>query len=221
MDPEGIVSTPESGRRTAVSAGAPGSTTLVPVSRAKDDVSPPADDGPATSGKGRPTPKRKVAEARNKRPLVPADRKAARRATKQRRNELYARQQRAMATGEERYLPPRDKGPVRRWCRNYVDSKFIPSEYFMPLAFLSIATMFAASWLPELALAGMVAMYLGFVIALGFSFGYTFAAKRRIRARFDEKDVPKWTGLYVFLRTFQPRWLRAPKPQVGRGESFE
>lgn len=191
------------------------------MSRAKDDASTTAPDGVKTSGKGRPTPKRKVAEARNKRPLVPTDRKAARRQARERRQEYYAKQQRAMATGDERYLPPRDKGPVRRWARNYVDSRWSPSEYFMPLAFLAIASMLVASWLPELYLLGVAVMYLGFFVAIIVASVFTFAAMRRIRVKFSDSDVPKWTRMYIFMRLFQPRWLRAPKPQVKRGEKID
>ena len=35
-----------------------------------------------------------------------------------------AKQREALANGDERYLPARDKGPVRRFVRDYVDSRF-------------------------------------------------------------------------------------------------
>ena len=38
-----------------------------------------------------------------------------------------------MRTGDERYLPPRDKGPVRRFIRDFVDSRFSFVELMVPL----------------------------------------------------------------------------------------
>lgn len=173
---------------------------------------------PEPAGKGRPTPKRRVSEARNQRPLVPTDRKAAKREMRRVRNEAYARQQEAMRTGDERYLPVRDKGPVRRWVRNYVDARFSPSEYFLPLAMLAIILLFFASAFPEVAVLGMVGMYVAFAISLIFAIGLSLVIKRKLRARFREDEIPRFTGVYAFSRLFQPRFLRAPKPQVKRGE---
>lgn len=184
----------------------------------KDTPAPPPVPEEATRpvGKGRPTPKRKAAEARNQRPLVPTDRKVARRDMRKKRNEAYARQQEAMRTGDERYLPVRDKGPVRRWVRNYVDTRFSPSEYFLPLAMASIVLLFFATQFPEVAMAGMLVMYVAFAISLVFAIGYSISAKRKLRARFNEDQIPRFTGIYAFSRLFQPRFLRAPKPQVKR-----
>lgn len=178
---------------------------------------PPEEAEPAT-GKGRPTPRRKDAEALNRRPLVPTDRKVAKRAAREQRNAAYARQQQAMITGDERFLPPRDKGPARRWVRNYVDARFSPSEYFLPLALGSLVLLFLTSIWPEAAVYGMLLMYGAFIIALAFALVHTFVVKRRLAARFDADVIPRFTAMYAFSRLFQPRFLRAPKPQVARGE---
>ena len=71
--------------------------------------------------KGRPTPKRKDAEAARIHPLVPKDRKEAKRAARAARNARFDAEQRALVTGEEKYLPARDKGAARRFVRDYVD----------------------------------------------------------------------------------------------------
>ncbi len=68
--------------------------------------------------KGRPTPTRKAAEAARIRPLVPKDRKEAKRAARAARNARFEAEQRAMVTGEEKYLPARDKGRARRFVRH-------------------------------------------------------------------------------------------------------
>lgn len=193
------------------------------IGRSKKDIPAPAPEPEdrLAGGKGRPTPKRRVAEARNQRPLVPTDRKAAKREMRQRRSEAYAKQQEAMRTGDERYLPVRDKGPVRRWVRNYVDAHFSPSEYFLPLAMASIVLLFFASMFPEVAVIGMVVMYVAFAISLAFAIGFSIVVKRKLGARYDAAQIPRFTGIYAFSRLFQPRFLRAPKPQVKRGERID
>ena len=75
-------------------------------------------------GKGRPTPKRKEAESKRKvsslSPVVTKDQKRA--------AKLQARQDRvgsraAYLRGDEAALPARDRGPARRYVRNFVDSR--------------------------------------------------------------------------------------------------
>ena len=51
-----------------------------------------------TGKKGRPTPKRKDAQARNSHPLVPADRKEAKRQARAQRDAQFKREQMALET---------------------------------------------------------------------------------------------------------------------------
>ena len=67
-----------------------------------------------TPKKGRPTPSRKEQVAARRRPIVGADRGAAKTADREAAAELRARQREAMRTGDEKYLPIVDKGPQRR-----------------------------------------------------------------------------------------------------------
>ena len=69
--------------------------------------------------KGRPTPTRKEAEAAaRERAKAPMDKKAAQKVLRERRVESNAKVRQGMKTGDERYLPARDKGPVKRFIRN-------------------------------------------------------------------------------------------------------
>jgi len=103
---------------------------------------PAAEPAPKPVGKGRPTPKRRDQQAKNLHPVVPKDRKAAKREARAARDEAWKRQSEAMVTGDEKYLPSREKGPVKRYIRDYVDARFSLGEFFMPLIFVLLILSF-------------------------------------------------------------------------------
>ncbi len=78
--------------------------------RKKDAATAPTVTQERPGAKNRPTPKRSVAEAANKRPLVPTDRKNAGKASREQLRDQRARQRQAMLSGDERHLPARDAG---------------------------------------------------------------------------------------------------------------
>ena len=92
--------------------------------------------------KNRPTPKRRDQEAARKQPLVVTDRKAARSADRAKRREAMAKQRQAMLTGDETHLPPRDKGPVKRYIRDYVDARWGVAEFMLPVMLIVLALSF-------------------------------------------------------------------------------
>jgi len=190
----------------------------VVIGRKSTPVEPEPQPVETANGKGRPTPSRKEAEARNKRPLVPDDRKEAKRIAREKRNEAYLKQRQAMTTGDERYLPLRDKGPVRRYARDYVDARWSIAEFFMPLALLMIVAMMFAGQFPQLANALVLAMYGVLLVAIVDSLIMVQLLKRRLRNKFGADQIPAWTGFYAFGRSFYFRRMRQPKPQVARGE---
>ncbi|HEY0185987.1 MAG TPA: DUF3043 domain-containing protein [Cellulomonas sp.] len=197
------------------------------VGRNKDSAS--AGDTPLTEdtpgivelpgGKGHATPKRKVAEAANRRPLVPADRKAAGKEARAAQRVERDRQYAAMQTGEERYLPAKDKGPVRRYVRSYVDARWSLGELFLPIAIVMlIANMVLSSASPGLAFLGLVVLYV-FILAMVVD---VFIMWRRLRkrlvAKFGVDKIVRGTMMYAITRVFQIRRARLPKPQVKHGE---
>lgn len=187
----------------------------VVFSRKPADQPEPA---PAPRGKGHPTPKRKQSQAARQRPLVQTDRKAARAAQRAKRDEAYARQHQAMLVGDDRYMPARDRGKARRFARDYVDARWSIGEVFMPIAFLILFVMLLASMYPEVAWVATLAMYAVVLGGVADSLVMVWLLKRHLRARFDDDEVPAWTGMYAFQRSFMLRRFRMPKPQVKRGE---
>ena len=196
----------------------------------KKDRAPSQAEAPVepvkTVGKGRATPKRKDAQARRLHPIVPVDRKAARREARAKRDEAWERQRRAMITGDERYLPARDKGPIRRYIRNYIDARYSIGELFMPSAILLllITVGFSAirgSQAPNLlAFYIMVGIYLLFFAAIFDALICWRLVRRRLYAKFGEERV-RGEGMiiwYVFARCMNLRRWRQPAPQVARRE---
>ena len=82
--------------------------------------------------KGKPTPKRKEAQAKLKvSSLSPAASKEAKKALKEQSRSRRLETRAAYMRGEESALPVRDKGPARRFVRNYVDERKSVTEYFL------------------------------------------------------------------------------------------
>ncbi|MGC5616321.1 DUF3043 domain-containing protein [Georgenia sp. Z1491] len=199
-------------RRTDASPEAP------EHSEGADDLAADERSAPgATPRKGRPTPTKAEAAARNRQPLVVNDRKAARKRAKEQRNKNFALQQQAMRTGDERYLPARDRGPVRRAARDWIDSRFLPSQIFLPGAFvIMLAMLVVGQFLPGYEAAIVMAMYLLLVLSIITSVIAVLILKRRLVAEHGDRYV-KGTVWYAFIRSMYPRFLRQPKPQVRIG----
>jgi hypothetical protein len=82
--------------------------------------------------KGKPTPKRKEAQAKlNLSPLAPGASKESKKALKAQTRIRRMEARAAYMRGEESAMPARDKGPVRRFVRNYIDERRSFSEYFL------------------------------------------------------------------------------------------
>jgi hypothetical protein len=181
-----------------------------------------AETKPEESGKGRPTPKRKEAEAVHKRPLV-GTASAAQNMTKEQRKEQRRKARenydRGMQTGEERYLPARDKGPVKRYVRNYIDSRRSIGEYFLMIAIVMLVAVFALSTAaPQTATIGLLGMYLVVFFVIGDGIVRGRKLKKALVAKFGADGVPKGTVWYGIMRSMQIRRSRMPAPQVARGE---
>ncbi len=139
---------------------------------------------------------------------------AAKRQREARRAEL-AKQREALASGNERHLPARDKGPVRRLARDFVDSRFSVAEFFLPMAVIILVL----SMLPSLQLKNISLLLWLVVIVLIVidSIGTTVRLKKRIRERYPDENR-RGAIAYALMRTLQMRRMRLPKPQVARGE---
>lgn len=169
---------------------------------------------PRPGAKNRPTPKRREQEAARKQPLIVTDRKAARLAERAKRMESGARTREAMVTGDDRYLPNRDKGPVRRFVRDSVDARWNLAEFLLPLMVLTLALQFIRA---EWATMVFLLVYALIVIAILDGFLAWRRIKSRLRAKFPDAST-RGLGGYAAMRMMQMRRLRMPRPMVARGE---
>ncbi|WP_326802169.1 DUF3043 domain-containing protein [Streptomyces sp. NBC_01788] len=194
-------------------------------SRAKEEKAPVADKAPVSfskqsrdpqAPKGRPTPKR--SEARSQRRSVAntsmTRKDAAKRQREERRVQLE-RQRQALASGDERYLPARDKGPVRRFARDFVDSRFNIAEFFLPMAVvILVLSMVRVPALQNIALLLWLVVIALIVLDSAVS---GFRLRKRLSERFPDQNK-RGVVAYALMRSLQMRRLRLPKPQVKRGE---
>ena len=168
--------------------------------------------------KDAPTPKRKDAEALNK---INAITSPATKATKARdRNELKSKRlaaREAYMRGEENALPARDRGPLRRYVRNYIDSRRNVGEYFLP----AVAMVLVLSVVHNkfVSLIAILFMYVAMLYTVLSGFFMTRRIRKAVNAKFPGEST-KGLGMYGWLRSTQMRRMRAPAPQVKRGDAI-
>jgi len=143
----------------------------------------------------------------------------ANRPDKLERRRRNAERRRLMESGDERYLPQRDRGPVRAFVRDVVDSRRHVIGLFMPLAVLVFASILVP--IPQLQSAISLAA-MGIMVAMileGVLLGRQITARARVK--FPGAQIKGLgTGWYAFTRASQPRKLRVPKPRVQRGATL-
>ncbi|CNG09956.1 cytochrome bd-type quinol oxidase%2C subunit 2 [Mycobacterium tuberculosis] len=167
-------------------------------------------------GKGRPTPKRRDAEKRRRQPITaPSSGKDAYKRRRAQLAEERAKAREGMAKGDERHLLKRDKGPVRRLARNYVDARRTVGSYLMYAMF----AMVLLSMLPIPAARLLVLFAPPLLLVVVFAEGLMLSRgiKRLAAERYPDEDT-KGVGLYAAMRAMQIRRLRVPNPQVRVGE---
>ena len=177
------------------------------------------DDYEAESTPEKPrTPKRSELVQNAQRPLIPADRTEAK---KQAREQMALQRQKAQegyARGDEQYLPARDRGPVRRYARDYVDSRFSIGSLLMPAMILVLAMTFVNTQEMRIMTFAVLWGFVGLTVLDSLFMGW------RLRKRIDAKFGPgKTRGVtwYAAMRGTQMRFMRMPKPRVKRFEKID
>ncbi|MHA7663174.1 DUF3043 domain-containing protein [Mycolicibacterium sp. HS_4_1] len=193
--------------------------------------------GGTTAPKGRPTPKRSAA-ARKRGPVAPAPMTTAeaRKRRKELRNSQSKEERKAervarradmdsrrakMMAGDEAYLLPRDKGPVKRYVRDLVDSRRNVLGLFMPSALVLVFFMMA---LPPVQTQGLLSIAMLALMVIMAIDGVLLSRRinKRVDAKFPDNTESGWKlGFYASSRASQLRRMRVPKPQVNRGDKVD
>ena len=126
---------------------------------------------------------------------------------------------RALDTGEERFLPLRDKGPQKRYARDFVDARFSLGEFVM---FAALAIVLLTVVIPHATHRQRTPSdHLWLVLGHGGVRGHRHLAHvRKLKRKITEKfgSVDPGVIWYGSMRSMQFRRLRLPKPMVKRGE---
>lgn len=171
-----------------------------------------------TPKKGHPTPKRRDAQGKRKGPVPPPpknQREAIKRArgSKQERKQATAERRERMMQGDDRYLMPRDKGPVRAYVRDIVDTRRHLMGLFMPLVLVVFATTLMQNIVVQQYATLLCLILLMSMVVEGTMLGRQ--VNKRVRAKHpDSKDRPFALGWYAFTRAMQIRKLRVPRPRL-------
>jgi hypothetical protein len=195
-------------------------------SRAKEEKAATADQASPTDSrqprdpqarKGRPTPKRSESQTQRRSvantTLTRKD--ASKRQRDERRAQMDKQRQALSGRGNERDLPLRDRGPVRKFARDYIDSRFNVAEFFLPMAVVIL--VLSVVRVPALQNIALLLWLVIIVLILVDSFLNVFRLRKQLAERFPGQDT-KGTVWYSLMRSLQMRRLRLPKPQVKRGE---
>lgn len=141
------------------------------------------------------------------------------RGSKEVRREAAALRRERMMAGDDRYLLPRDQGPVKAYVRDLVDSRRNIAGLFMPLALVVVLVILVPSpaiqqYVSLLSMAMLLTM-----VAEGIVLGKI--VNRRVRERFPDASYSRpGLGFYALTRATQLRKLRVPKPRLGPGDEI-
>ena len=175
----------------------------------------PMTNSAGNAGKGRPTRKRSEATIKRGASLAPAKTKEEKRIARAEARVQRVAQRNAFLRGDESALPARDRGPVRRYVRNIVDSRINIGEFFLPFIFVVLLVSMTRN--QTIAILSILAMYAIMLIAVIDGWFLGRRIKKMVAAKFPNESL-KGLAMYGFLRSTQMRRMRAPKPQVNRGE---
>ena len=170
------------------------------------------------AGKGRPTPTRKQAqEAARQRAKIAQGKTSGIAADRAARKEQRRRIREGMKAGDESYLLARDRGGVRRFLRDRVDTRISAAEFVLPL--LLVVMFLTYSGNPSMISLGNTIWLATMVVTIADTAWLLVSVRRELDRRFPTTSHKGWWG-YLLLRALQMRFLRLPKPQYSIGEKL-
>jgi len=179
----------------------------------------PVETGPVKpGGKGRATPTRKDAQAAAKaRAKVPRSRKEQAQMQRRARVESSQSVRAAMKAGDERYYLPRDQGPVRRFVRDFVDSRFSLIELMIPLLLVTLVLGYSGN--NQLAAIGNTLLFTALLVVILDMVLLRIRLKKQVAQRFPDQPT-KGLVYYAVTRSLQMKFMRLPKAKVKIGQEL-
>jgi hypothetical protein len=192
----------------------------------------PAEQAPKTDAapkKGRPTPKRSDAE-RNRYRSIQGGTTSGRGSSPDPRRKLSpeekarerdrgrserAKRMEAMRNGEDWALTARDKGPLKKLARDYVDSHRRVSEYYMYALIVLLVALFSRSTAIESYVGPLIFVLIAIIAIEGF---FTSRALRKLAAERYPAESTRGLTWYAVMRMIQIRRFRNPLPRVKPGD---
>ncbi len=174
----------------------------------------------AEAAKGRPTPKRSVAEAGRRQPITGSSRGPATPRTREEKDKARAgrsNRYEAMRRGEAWALNPRDRGPARALARDFVDSKRRVSEYYMYVLVVLLAAVFVRSKSAQEIISPLVLVLVLVIVADAMLIRRSLS--KLVAERLPGESIRGLTT-YSVMRALQIRRFRVPKPRVGPGDKI-
>ena len=199
-------------------------------SEAAQSQGAPAKDKPAAeAAKGLPTPKRSEAE-RNRYQSITGSTTSGRgsssgsapkgKATpedKARARSERERRTTAMRRGEEWALGPRDRGPIRKLARDYVDSHRRPSEYYMYVLLLLLVALLSRNATLNTYVSPLVLVLIVVVVIDAYLIR---RALMKLAAERYPGESTRGMTTYAVMRALQIRRFRMPAPRLKPGDEF-
>jgi hypothetical protein len=180
-----------------------------PTPQSQESTSP-------AGGKGRPTPTRREAEEARRQALKgPSDPKARRKLEREQARVERSVAREALVAGDERALPARDAGPVRRYVRDFIDGRWTLAEFFIPIAVVVLIVGLFRN--PSIQ---VIVSYIWFLMLLLLIVDMTILLlrlRKKLAVEFPDPAERKGAMFYGGMRALQIRRLRLPPPKVKAG----
>ena len=172
-----------------------------------------------TDGKGRPTPKRSEKVKRKVPVKAPQTRKEAYALARANAKERRGKMKTAYASGDERVLPPRDRGPAKTFARDFVDVRRNAGTLFLPGALVILVCYLLSGAIPAVGIIGTLLWAAMIAAIILDSSTLSRSVKQAVRQRYPNESA-RGIGRYAVLRALQVRRLRLPPPRVKRGDAI-
>jgi hypothetical protein len=181
--------------------------------------------------KDKPTPKRKQAQKARLNPIVQsrADAKNKKLTRDQRKSQRLEnkqaidRQNQAMRSGDERFFPEKDKGKVKAYIRDFIDSRYSVGEFFMPFALvLLLLSLFWGFGNADFTIYSSIVVYTYIIVIIVEQRFMWRKLKKALYNKFGVEKITAEKGIawYGFMRFIQFRSMRLPKPKYKKRSDF-